>query len=102
MSILTVGYGGIRVDESNVWPCVAYIFFGSAVLAACVCILKGDVVDKIAAFRARELRRKGRHNMLFGGISDSTGLLNNFRLDAWNNESFLADRVDMKESELKF
>ena len=59
VSILTVGYGGIRVGESNAWPCVAYIFLGSAVLAACVCILKEDVVDEIAAFRTREMRRKG-------------------------------------------
>ena len=59
MSILTVGYGGIRVGESNAWPCVAYIFLGSAVLAACVCILKEDVVDEIVAFKAREMRRKG-------------------------------------------
>ena len=62
VSILTVGYGGIRIGESHAWPCVAYIFLGSAVIAACLCILKEDVVDEIAAFNAREMRRKGGRN----------------------------------------
>ena len=69
MSILTVGYGGIRVGESHAWPCVAYIFLGSAVLAACVCIIKEDVVDEINAFKAREMRRKGRRDTFFVTIS---------------------------------
>ena len=73
VSILTVGYGGVRPSESNAWPCVAYIFLGMAVLSSCVRILKEDVVDEVTAFRARETRRKGQTD--FGPDDDSFDFL---------------------------
>jgi hypothetical protein len=58
VSILTVGYGGLRPQDSNLWPCVVYIFFGMAVVSTCFYILRQDVFDQIGKFRVMELRRK--------------------------------------------
>ena len=58
LSLLTVGHGGLRPSESDIWPCVLYILFGVAVVATCAFIIREDVFERVGRIKLFEQRRK--------------------------------------------
>ncbi len=60
LSLLTVGGGGLRPSDRDVWPCAVYLILGAAVVAACAFVLWEDVFERVGRYRAMEKRRKVR------------------------------------------
>ena len=58
VSLFTVGFGGLRPEDENLWSCVAYIFIGLAVLSTCFFILRHESDDETT--RPLLLRRRSR------------------------------------------
>lgn len=72
VSLFTVGFGGLRPEDPNLWPCVLYIFFGLALLSTCVHILQEDVFGRIRRYRILKMR----HRTLLDSFENQMGSSN--------------------------
>ena len=72
VALFTVGFGGLRPEEPDLWPFVCYIFFGLAVLSTCFYMFKdaiqgggggygGGVVVGFRGVRKGRLLRRRKH-----------------------------------------
>ncbi|TRY70031.1 hypothetical protein TCAL_15016 [Tigriopus californicus] len=58
VSLFTVGFGGLRPDDPNLWYCVLYIFFGLALISTCAHIVKQQVFDELRRYRTIKMRHR--------------------------------------------
>lgn len=80
VSLFTVGFGGLRPDDSNLYSCVTYIFLGLAVLSTCFFLLKDECFAATRFLREGGRSRKACSKSLSASSSSSTTLaLNSLR-----------------------
>ena len=81
VSLFTVGFGGLRPDDSNLYSCVTYIFLGLAVLSTCFFLLKDDcfAVTRFLREGGRSRKSCSSKSLSASSSSSTTLALNSLR-----------------------
>ena len=61
MSIFTVGFGGLQLNQSNLAACVIYIFIGLILMSTCGHIFYEEVIVKLNLYSLARQAAKPRH-----------------------------------------
>ncbi len=66
VALCTVGFGGLRPEDPHLFPCVAYLFFGLAVISTCFHLIRDEVRSAIVRRRraAAILRQQQRGSLM--------------------------------------
>ena len=72
VSLLTIGYGGLRPSEPHLWPCVVYIFLGLALVSTCVHLLKAQVWDEMRRYKIVKMKHRSMLDS-FETLTSSSG-----------------------------
>ena len=61
VSLFTIGFGGSRPSEPNLWVCALYLFFGASLMSACGHLVYQEVILALANHRQINSAKKTNH-----------------------------------------
>lgn len=76
VSLFTIGLGGIRLEEPNLWICAVYLMFGVTLLSTCAHIIHQEVTCALANYKNFVFRKNQMllHDLESGGAGTGSGV----------------------------